>query len=115
MVAYRGMKKATPAEREHLARIKALPCCVCTDEQTTPTTVHHILQGSKRMGHFYVLPLCKFHHQGWSPIEVTMMDGPAAFEKEHGSQRMLWELLMSILGITHVKWPESKIVPRDAA
>lgn len=100
MVMYKGMKKATKAEKAHLARVKELDCCVCTMGQRTTTEVHHILIGGKRAGHFYVLPLCHFHHEGVRTL------------KDH--ERLLWESTNAKLGVSR-EWPESKIVARRTA
>lgn len=99
MVQYQGMPKATAAEKEHLARVKQLPCCVCLpEEQATPTEVHHILYAGKRIGHFHVLPLCEYHHR-------------TVHDLRH-QERLYWELLMESLGITDQTWPETKVVNR---
>lgn len=99
MVAYKGMKKATKAELAHLARVKEMPCLVCAKgKQIDPTEVHHIVVGSRRLGHFFVLPLCTFHH-----VRVYLL-----------SQRRLWQALNVKMGIER-EWPASKIVPRRVA
>ena len=46
------------AEREHVGRVKELPCSVC--KAPGPSDAHHIKQGS----HFTVVALCKSCHQG---------------------------------------------------
>ena len=45
-------------EREHVGRVKELPCSVC--KAPGPSDAHHIKQGS----HFTVVALCKSCHQG---------------------------------------------------
>jgi hypothetical protein len=56
MVAYKGQPKATWEEREHMQRIKYLPCCVCLPgEQSTPTECHHITDGGRRPRRFLLL------------------------------------------------------------
>lgn len=107
MVAYRNMPKLTPAEKDHLELILAQPCLACTLPQTLKTEAHHIVEGNRRLGPYYLLPLCMGHHRTYT-VNVTY--NRRAFEQEYGEQRILWELLMSTLGITHIRWPESKIV-----
>ena len=51
-------KHIPAAAREHLARVKALPCSVC--DAPGPSDAHHIEQGL----HFAVVALCKSCHQG---------------------------------------------------
>jgi len=48
----------TKAEREHVGRVKELPCSVCDAEG--PSAAHHIEQGS----HFTVVAICADCHQG---------------------------------------------------
>lgn len=49
------------AESAHIERIKNLPCGVCG--QIPPCDAHHILENSRRVSHFAVIPLCKDCHQ----------------------------------------------------
>lgn len=51
-------KNLKPAEREHLAAVKELPCAVCS--APPPSDAHHIQQGL----HYLCIPLCKDCHQG---------------------------------------------------
>lgn len=48
----------TKAEREHVGRVKELPCSVC--DEPGPSDGHHIEQGQ----HYTVVALCKDCHQG---------------------------------------------------
>lgn len=99
MVGYAGKVKATAKEREYMARVKQLPCCVCLpNEQSTPTEVHHITEGMRRVGNFYCLPLCRVHHANvhrLGRIEV----------------RRLWDWVNQTLGIERT-WIQSKVLPR---
>ena len=54
----KNAKAITASEREHLVRVKALPCSVC--DQPGPSDAHHINQGQ----HLTVVALCKDCHQG---------------------------------------------------
>jgi hypothetical protein len=98
MVAYLGRKRITPEERSHLAAVKALPCCICPDGmQMTPTECHHLLDGGKRIGHFWVIPLCRLHH--------------AQIHRFRAFVVALWEATNKKLGIER-EWVTSKVVPR---
>ncbi len=103
MVAYKGMTKAIPEELAFMAIVKFLPCCICAypqaQMQKSPTQVHHIVRG-KRLGHFYVLPICEYHHY-------------RIRNYRHLEQR-LWEALNKLLA-TGREWPASKVVPRRVA
>ena len=48
----------TKAEREHVGRVKALPCSLC--DEPGESEAHHIEQGS----HFTVCALCVECHRG---------------------------------------------------
>lgn len=50
--------KPTAREREHLARIKALPCVVC--DAPGPSEAHHVDQGDA----FSCIALCSDCHRG---------------------------------------------------
>jgi len=49
------------AESSHILDIKNMPCGVCG--QGAPSDAHHILENSRRISHFAVIPLCKSCHQ----------------------------------------------------
>lgn len=51
-------KNLTGKDREHLAKIKSMPCGVCGAHG--PSDAHHIKQGL----HYLCIPLCKDCHQG---------------------------------------------------
>jgi hypothetical protein len=50
--------KLNAAEREHLRRVKELPCGVCG--ASGPSDAHHIKQGLQ----YLCIPLCRDCHQG---------------------------------------------------
>ena len=50
--------KMTPKEREHLARIKELPCSLC--DAPGPSEAHHVRQHSQ----YLCIPLCESCHRG---------------------------------------------------
>ena len=54
----KNSKQLTQPEREHLARVKELPCSVC--DAPGPSDAHHIKQGR----HYTCVALCKDCHQG---------------------------------------------------
>ena len=49
------------SEAKHIERVKNLPCGVCG--HYAPSDAHHILENSRRVSHFAVIPLCKDCHQ----------------------------------------------------
>jgi hypothetical protein len=54
----KNAKAITPAEHEHIGRVKELPCVIC--DAPGPSDAHHIKQGF----HYTVVALCKDCHQG---------------------------------------------------
>lgn len=54
----RNHKTKTVAQRQHIERVKSLPCSVC--DEPGPSDAHHI----KQERHFAVVALCKSCHQG---------------------------------------------------
>ena len=51
-------KNLTDSDRNHLHKIKSMPCGVCG--AAGPSDAHHIEQGM----HYLCIPLCKDCHQG---------------------------------------------------
>lgn len=57
-------------DRDYLAAIHDLPCCVCVAHgfaQTSPTEAHHTIcgrHGHRRTSDKQAIPLCMCHHQG---------------------------------------------------
>lgn len=98
MVAFKGMKPATPAEREFMARVRELPCCLChAGTQQTRTECHHVVRGNKRLGHYFCLPICESHHH--------------VIKQFKSLERGLWQQTVDQLGVV-VSWPQSKICAR---
>lgn len=99
MVYFKGQKPATAEEREHLTRVRALPCCVCLpNEQTSHTQAHHLLDSGKRISHYHTIPLCDQHHRVINTLP----------------QRQLCVQIATTLGI-EISFPTSKIIPRRTA
>jgi len=48
-------------ESNHIMRVKNLSCGVCS--ASAPSDAHHILENSRRISNFAVIPLCKSCHQ----------------------------------------------------
>jgi RecA-dependent nuclease len=97
-------------------------CCAWLDLPYIAQECHHIVEGNRRLGHWFTLPLCRGHHQGdWTfeqklvipPAKlVAVCSGSKAFEAAYPSQRELWEMVQARL---HLSWPVSKVIPRRVA
>ena len=99
VVQYLGQPKITAGEQQHLAAVRELPCCICLEgEQQTPTQAHHLLIGGRRVGHYYVLPLCEHHH------------GLVYLLREADRRRLFYEVNETLQ--VERDWPKSKVVAR---
>lgn len=72
--ATRGLKGRTPTAAEKkamhaLARLSCVACALHGVDQPI-ISLHHINGREKPGAHFYVLPLCKWHHQHAAPKEI---------------------------------------------
>lgn len=123
MIMHKNMIPATKEERMRIHRMMYLPCVACSIlkyENHNYIECHHIVEGAKRLGHWYTIPLCRGHHRGvwgWSitPIDeqykVAICDGSKAFSAVFGSQRSLWEMTQDLLNLDK-SWVGTKILPR---
>jgi len=67
----------TKDEELHLDRVQQLGCIACRGLGVySPAEIHHILDGGRRKGHKFVLPLCFPHHRGGG-------DGSGGFVSRH--------------------------------
>jgi Recombination enhancement, RecA-dependent nuclease len=86
----------TKAEKEHLNRVQALGCCICSrlGYPDSPALIHHVHVnfGWGRTSHFDVIPLCQIHHS--SPNESVHGMGRAEFTAMFGISEL--ELLAEV-------------------
>jgi len=93
-------KPPTKAEREWMARIADLGCVACRkDGESTPASVHHIVQGNRRLGHLFTLPLCQPHHQGDGHRVPSVHFAKRTFVQRYGSELELLAGLQVEFGI----------------
>ena len=65
-----GQKQPRVKDPDYLAKVAALPCCVCEklgEAQLAPTQVHHTIHGrfsQRKTPDRDVIPLCVDHHVG---------------------------------------------------
>lgn len=114
----------TKYEAERLDALLRLGCSFCAvlGIVNTATDVHHIIEGNRRLGHWYTLCVCPGHHRGaWTPEQkqiltpeqlVGVNSGSKAFEPLYGTEREMWVKVQHRLRLPAV-WPSSKIVPRS--
>lgn len=94
-----SLDNPTKAEREHMARVKALGCYVCS----RPAQAHHILRVGRRISHWHTIPLCFDHHQQQSPLPYghSVHNGTKEFERRYGTQWKMLERTCAILGVPY--------------
>jgi hypothetical protein len=88
-------RNPTADEKRHMAKVAALGCIVCWNENgvNTPAAIHHIDGKTKKGSHFKVLPLCFEHHQGGCGEGRFISRHPwkKRFEKAYGTEQELLE------------------------
>jgi hypothetical protein len=62
-----------------------------TDLGATPAIVHHMLNGNRRMGHLFTIPLCFTHHAAGVDNAIATSRHPhrKRFEDRYGSEASL--------------------------
>ncbi len=93
-------KRATKAEREHLAKVAGLGCIVCANNgyPDNPAEIHHITTGAgmgRRNSHYQTIPLCFGHHSAQS--DDGFHHSPRAWQKVNGTQEQLLEQVQGLL------------------
>jgi hypothetical protein len=118
-------------EELRIQQMMRLGCVACAyiEIPMTAQECHHLLDGHRRLGHWFTIPLCSGHHRGaWSEEQqevlgqlsirerknflVAISDGRKAFTTIYPTERELWETVQERLGLL---WPTSKILPRVVA
>lgn len=127
MIAHKNYRPPTKYEAERIERMLELGCPCCAWAKyfiREHIECHHIVEGAKRLGHWFTLSLCRGHHRGeWSDRQlaaisakflVAISDGRKLFVAAFTSERALWEATQKTLGLPAV-WRTSKILPRRVA
>jgi len=75
-------------------------CVACLqDGHQTPASIHHIVQGNRRMGHLFSLPLCYPHHQGDGRQVPSVHFSKRTFAARYGTELELLATLQVRLGV----------------
>ena len=97
-----GKVPPTAAESRWMAAIAELGCVVCIKfhQARTPAAVHHIVEGGRRLGHMFTIPLCDpGHHQNTpTPLKVSRHPNKARFEREYGTEMELLAYTQELVG-----------------
>jgi len=124
---HRGYIRPTAEEQRRIDVMMGLGCVACAYlgvPNLQFTECHHIVEGNRRMGHLYTLPLCAGHHRGiwtlgqltWIPEEllVSISSGRKVFVATYDTERNLWVTVEEKMKLPTI-WPESKVLPRRIA
>lgn len=104
--------KPTRAQRLRFRALQELGCIACIKEGLgyRAPEIHHIVEGHRRLGHDFTLPLCAHHHRGvpfddlMSLSEMAFFYGPSLglskkrFVETYGTERQLLEAVNERIG-----------------
>lgn len=96
-----GKRTPTAEERRWMDFIVGYGCIACRldgwQSQGLPCAVHHIVDGGRRLGHLFTLPLCDpGHHQNGERFGIGIVSRhpwKARFEEKYGTEQQLLEIL----------------------
>lgn len=93
---HQGKVKPTAEEQAWMDDIVQVGCICCRvwHNVITPAVVHHIIEGGRRKGHLFTIPLCDPGHHQNSPTKEKISRHPnkATFERQYGTEMDLLEL-----------------------
>lgn len=96
----------TVAERRRFDALHELGCIACRLDgfRHIPAEIHHLVEGSRRLGHRHTLPLCPTHHRGVFESVFDKLKGPSLarskrdFVAEYGTERELLARVDKLIG-----------------
>ena len=87
-------------EREWMAAAAESGCAACLqDGSESPASIHHIVEGNRRIGHLFSLPLCYLHHQGDGRQVPSVHFTKRTFVARYGSELKMLAALQVRLGV----------------
>lgn len=94
-------KTPTKLEREWMDKAVRLGCIACRVDGRLyePAEIHHIVSGSRRMGHLFTIPLCPAHHRHGTQDAPSVHPWKRRFEDRYGSQLVLLAMVKELAGI----------------
>lgn len=123
-----SLPKPTKSEQARIERMLIMGCAACAAigvQNHHLIECHHILDGGRRMGHRFTIPLCKGHHQGaftaaqlhtlTETERASIAGGRKPFNRMFGTERKLLQKIDFLLDVVPVAWPTSKVLPRRVA
>lgn len=84
----------TKSDYQRFAKLVEIGCIACRKAGSgyRAPDIHHIIEGSRRLGHQHTLPLCPEHHRipsNGSVVGPSLADGSKLFAAKFGTQRAL--------------------------
>lgn len=106
-------KHQLKAESDRIRQFQRIGCIACRKDgrENVPYDVHHLTDGGRRLGHWYTIPLCPWHHRGviTFPDGVKLQDihrdvpslaiSRRDFEAKYGAQQELHAEVNEMLGL----------------
>lgn len=80
---------------QRLYKIKQMGCIVCElflNIEDSPSDIHHITDGGRRLGDDFTIPLCPEHHR-IGKYGVARSSGKKAFEKAYLPEMQLLKIV----------------------
>ena len=99
-------KLPTKDELRRYRALQELGCIACRVNGVTRGAIpeiHHLVEGNKRLGNAYTIPLCTWHHRGEASSQWEKLKGPSLatskreFVAEYGTERELLDAVNKIL------------------
>lgn len=96
----------TQAEQARFRKLIDLGCIACRINGVVTRgaiEIHHLVEGNKRLGHSFTIPLCIWHHRGVAESTMEMLKGPSlarnkrAFLEEYGTERQLLDAVNRLI------------------
>lgn len=88
-------------EQSWMDRAQAFGCIVCYlfHGARTPAAIHHPVEGGRRKGHLFAIPLCDpGHHQNSpTPLKISRHPNKKQFELAYGSEETLLRQLKNLI------------------
>lgn len=118
-----NLVRATRYEQERIDVMMTLGCVCCASLGIPYANVEcqHIVEGGKRLGCWYTIPLCPGHHRGeWTQLQreliptdklVALSDGSKRFIPVYGTQQDLWKRVQIRMKLPTL-WKPTKVLPR---
>lgn len=112
----RSTGKPTKAQQAYHDTLREFGCVICRflkNDQAGPTEIHHRnfndWHGGKRLGHDFVVALCRHHHQGdwlhfgWGDDEMDAAYGPS-FKRAKPFREFTEQMLPDYSGRGTERW-----------